>query len=306
MRTFFDCIPCFVRQALDAVRLVTDDEGIHERVLREVLRAAGEMDLRQSPPAMGRHIHRAVRELVHGGDPYSQMKDRFNRLALDMCPKLEARIGNAPNPTEMAVRLAIAGNVIDPAATGNLDEAHVYEAIDRALAAPLDGDVAAFLDAVSQADAILYLADNAGEIVFDRLLIEQMLKLAPGVNVTVAVRGMAVLNDATMEDARAAGLTRLVEVIDNGTDVPGTILEECSEAFRERFWSADLVIAKGQGNYETLSEVEADIVFVLMAKCPVIARDLGCPVGSLVVRRSAGAVATISACNVQDTNSERR
>lgn len=110
------------------------------------------------------------------------------------------------------------------------------------------------------------------------------------IKVTVAVRGSPVINDATMVDARAAGITERVDVIDNGSDAPGTILHECSEAFMKRFNKADLIIAKGQGNYETLSEVEKDIFFVLKAKCPVIARDLGCQIDSLVLRRSTHVV----------------
>jgi hypothetical protein len=286
MKTFFDCIPCFVRQALDAVRMVTDDEAVHERLLREVLRAVSDMDMRQSPPVMGQYIHRLIRKLTGEADPYREMKDRFNRLALQMYPKLKVRVDCSANPMETAMRLAIAGNVIDMGVNSHLDEFHVRDAIDRALSSPLDGDLEEFSDAVSGAGDILYLADNAGEIVFDRLLIEQM----PIEKVTVVVKGFPVINDATMIDAQAAGLTERVEVIDNGSDAPGTILYGCSDPFLRRFNKADLIIAKGQGNYETLSEAEKDIFFLLKAKCPVIARDLGCEVDSLVLRRSTHGV----------------
>ena len=282
MKTFFDCIPCFVRQSLDSVRMMTPDEAVHERLLREVLRVLGEMDMRQSPPAMAQRIHRVIRKLTGQSDPYRAIKDRFNRLALDIYPRLKARVEGSANPMETAIRLAIAGNVIDLGVKSHLPEEEVHEAIEHALAASFDGDVQAFAEAASRANKILYLADNAGEIVLDRLLIE---RLPPG-KVTVAVKGSPVINDATMEDAEAAGLTELVEVIDNGSDAPGTILEDCSPEFRERFDRADVVIAKGQGNYETLSEADKDIFFVLKVKCPVIAEDLGCQVGSLVLRRS--------------------
>ena len=109
-----------------------------------------------------------------------------------------------------------------------------------------------------------------------------------------AVRGAPVINDATLTDARTAGITDLVTVVDNGSDAPGTLLSECSEAFRRRFGKADLIIAKGQGNYEALSETGKDIFFLLKAKCPVIADHLACPVGSLVVHRSACAAASAS------------
>lgn len=286
MKTFFECIPCFIRQALDAVRLVTDNEAVHERVLRDVLRTASEMDLRQSPPVMGQHIHRLIRKLTGEADPYREKKDRFNRLALQMYPKLKARVDRSANPMETAIRLAIAGNLIDMGVNVHLDESHVRDATEHALGSPFDGDVEEFSDAVLGAGDILYLVDNAGEIVFDRLLIEQM----PMEKLTVVVKGFPVINDATMIDAEAAGLTERVEVIDNGSDAPGTILYGCSDPFLRRFNKADLIIAKGQGNYETLSEVEKDIFFMLKAKCPVIARDLGCRVDSLVLRRSTHGV----------------
>ncbi len=282
MKTFFDCIACFVRQSLDAVRMTTPDEAIHERLLREVLRFLAEMDMRQSPPAMAKRIHRLIREMTGQSDPYRDVKERFNRLAMDIYPELEARVGRSANPLDTAVRLAIAGNVIDSGVNHHLRDEQVHEAIDHALDAPFEADLAAFEKATSSAKDILYLADNAGEIVFDRLLIEQLL----AEKITVAVKGSPIINDATMEDAEATGMTELVEVIDNGSDAPGTILEDCSDAFRRRFDKADMVIAKGQGNYETLSEVDKDIFFILKAKCPVIARDLGCAVGSLVLQQS--------------------
>ena len=282
MKTYFDCIPCLVRQALDSARLVTDDEALHERLLREVLQTASKMDLRQSPPAMSQRFHRLIRDLTGESDPYRQIKDWFNGFALGIYPRLKVRVRCSVQPMETAVRLAIAGNVIDMGVHSYLNVSDVHDALEHALTSPLDGDVEGFSEVVSDAEHILYLADNAGEIVFDRLLIEQMQMK----KVTVAVRGSPVVNDATIVDAQAAGLAERVEVINNGSDAPGTLLHECSEAFLRRFNNADLIIAKGQGNYETLSESEKDIFFALKAKCPLIARDLGCQVNSLVLRRS--------------------
>jgi len=281
MRTFLDCIPCFVRQALDATRFVTDDVRVHERVLREVLRAASEMDLSVTPPEMGLRIHRAIRELTGVADPYREVKERFNRAALALYPELKARVRAAADPLEAAARLAIAGNIIDFGVRSSIETAEVEALIHGALDAPLEGSVAPLRAALDEADRILFLADNAGEIVFDRLLIEEL----PLERVVVAVKGSPIINDATRADAEVAGLTDLVEVIDNGSDAPGTLLGVCSEAFRRRFEEADVVIAKGQANYETLSEADQDIFFLLQAKCAVIARDLGCPVGSFVLRR---------------------
>ena len=283
MRTYFDCIPCFIRQALNAARLATDDEQIHEKVVREVLRLAADLDMSQSPPSIGQQIHRLIRELVGKDDPYRKIKKRFNNLALILYPELRKQIVDSDDRLETAIRLAIAGNIIDFGVNNSLEESHVKEAISDSLSGYLDPkQIQGFKDAVNAAEKILYLADNAGEIVFDRLLIEQL----PCEKVTVVVKGKPVINDATMEDAGVAGLTRIVEVIDNGSDAPGTILESCSEEFRRRFAEADLIIAKGQGNYETLSDVEKDMFFILKAKCPVIARDLGCEVGEMILRKS--------------------
>ena len=282
MRTFLECVPCFVRQALDSARLVTDDETVHEQVLRQVLREVGEMDFHNSPPVMGQHMHRLIRRLVADDDPYRNIKDHFNRLALALYPELEKRIEGSRDPLETAVRVAIAGNIIDFGINSDLEDSRVEEAIESSLVAPLSKSAVEDLrESAGRATSILYLGDNAGEIVFDRLLIEQL----PRQKVTYVVRGSPVINDATMSDALATGMTDLVEVIDNGSDAPGTILETCSVAFRRRFQAADLVIAKGQGNYETLSEADKSIFYLLKVKCPVIARHIGCDVDSLAVLR---------------------
>ena len=290
MQTYLDCVPCFVRQTLEAVRFVTDDESVHDEVLRGVLRAASEMDLRMAPPAMGQRIHRLIREATGNPDPYRGVKQRFNALALSLYPELKARVAESADPLEAAVRLAIAGNIIDFGVTASLTDAAVHETIDRALREPLIGSVEPLREAVAEARDILFVADNAGEIVFDRLLIETL----GGATVTVAVKSEPIINDATVEDARAVGLTERWEVIDNGSDAPGTLLDTCSAAFRERFARAGLVIAKGQANYETLSDASRPVFFILMAKCPVIAGHIGCQVGGLIARLGAGTTAPVS------------
>jgi len=238
MKTYLDCVPCFMRQALDAARMTTDDESVHEEVLRRVAHEVSKMDMGLSPPAMGQKIHRLIRELTGDPDPYRVAKEYTNRLAMALYPEIRNRVREASDPLEMAVRTAIAGNIID-------------------------------------------LGVNRGEIVFDRVLIEL---LAPR-RVTVVVRGRPVLNDALRADAEAAGLTGLVEILDNGSDAPGTMLDDCTETFHSRFMDAGMVIAKGQGNYETLSNAPRPVWFILMAKCEVIARHIGCEPGSFVLQR---------------------
>jgi len=267
MKTFLECIPCFVNEALNVSRRVTDDEAVHERVLRAVLAKASELSFSQSPPRMGYEIHRMIREETGNDDPYSEDKTHSNRLALGMFPDLRKKVLASDDPFEMAVRLSIAGNILDFGVgilTKERAASTLAETIRDSLRRPFASDG---------------VGDNAGEIVFDRLLLEQM----PDGKVTFVVKGGPIINDATRDDAETAGLTSLVPVIDNGSRVPGTILELCPPEFQRRFAAADLVIAKGQGNYETLSEVDKKIFFLLKAKCPVIARDIGCQVGDIVV-----------------------
>jgi len=283
MRTYFDCIPCFIRQALESVRLITDDETTQEQVLREVLRLVSEMDLYQSPPAMAQKIHRVIRQITGVDDPYKERKKRFNEFALKLYPKLQKWIAEAEKPFETAVRLAIAGNIIDLGVKCSLKVSDVEKTISNALVTPFDTTgLDDFKNAATEAKDVLYLGDNAGEIVFDRFLIEQ---ISPE-KITFAVKGKPVINDATTEDARAAGLTDMVRVIDNGDDAPGTILENCSQQFRQRFNQADLVIAKGQGNYETLSDIDKNIFFLLKVKCPVIANHIDCEIGTVILQRN--------------------
>ncbi|HUT31034.1 MAG TPA: ARMT1-like domain-containing protein [Sedimentisphaerales bacterium] len=280
MRTYFDCIPCLIRQTVDSVRLATEDEQIREQVIRETLCLIGGMDFHQSPPAMAQKIHRVIRRLTGAQDPYRELKRRFNRMALDMYPELRQRVAASADPFETAVRLAIAGNIIDLGVKTGLAESQIEKAITQSFTAPFHSDAVRELrNAIASAQDILYLGDNAGEIVFDRLLVEYM----PREKVTFVVRGQPVINDATLEDARMVGLTDIVSIIDNGSDAPGTILENCSQEFRNRFEEADLVIAKGQGNYETLSDIDKDIFFILKPKCLAVARRLDCEIGSLIL-----------------------
>jgi uncharacterized protein with ATP-grasp and redox domains len=276
MKTSLDCIPCLLRQSLEAARLVTANPSIHEQILRDALSWTIEADLNQSPPAMAQRIHRRLREMTGVDDPYREAKDWQNRVALELISTLRAEIASASDPLLMATRLAIAGNVIDMGSNGDLTEADVRQALDQSLTEPFFGAEEPFRAAIAQAKSILYLADNAGEIAFDRLLVEQ---LSPE-RVTLVVRGAPVLNDATLIDAQTVGLDQIVEVIDNGSDAPGTILTDCNPELRDRFATADLIIAKGQGNFETLSDEPGNLFFLFKVKCLVIADLVNQPIGT--------------------------
>jgi len=278
MKTYLDCYPCFMRQALEAARMAGADEDQQRVVLNHVLDALKRLDLSSTPPEMGDKIHRLVREVTSSDDPYREVKEHSTQEVLTLYSRLKALVSESPDPLDRAVRLSIAGNVIDLGPVGEYD---LWATIERAMAQPLAiDDSVAFRDMLARTKWVLYLADNAGETVFDRVLIEAL-----GQPVVYAAKGGPILNDATVNDALAAGLDEVAEVISTGSDAPGTILDRCTEDFRRRYNQAELIIAKGQANYETLSTERKGIFFLLQTKCPVIARDVGVPAGSIVLKR---------------------
>lgn len=281
MQTAIECIPCLARQAVEAVSLCIEDPARREAVLRRLLCEIANDTWAASPPVMGQQLHRVIRAELGDDDPYRDVKKRMNRAALDGLENWKREMERAVDPREAVVRLAIAGNLLDSGAKIQLAPEDLARQFQSIRTMPLAGDPLELFRAADQASCILYLADNAGEIMLDRLLIEAL----PTEKITVAVRGKAVINDATMADAELAGLPEIALVIDNGSDAPGTVLEECSEPFRNWYDRADLVIAKGQGNYETLSETAKPIFFLFTVKCPLVARKIGQPVGTLVVSR---------------------
>lgn len=285
MKMSLDCVPCFVRQAADTVKMSALSDEDRKSLMHNVLKWLGDVDLNQTPPAAAQMIHRRLRELLLSDDPYRESKDRQNEMAAALIPAIRKHIFSSPDPLVMAVRYAITGNIIDLGAKNKIGYGEIYEALQNASLQPIFGDIEAFRKAVSKAKTILYLTDNAGEIFFDGLLIEQ-LKAA---RVTLAVRGGPVINDATRSDAQAASLEQLADIIDNGSDAPGTILEDCSDEFRHIFNEADVVIAKGQGNFESLSDEPREIFFLFKTKCPVISRHSGFCLGTYVAaHRSQG------------------
>jgi len=279
MKTSIDCIPCFVRQTIDAVRYVSDDPHIHESVLREILRSLTGIDLGQSPPVTGQLIHRRIRELTGNSDPYKETKDRFNHFVAGLLPELKTRVISSQDPLETSVRLAIMGNVIDFGPKNSITENDIRLSITEALSGAFNFDIESLRSSIDKAAKILYLADNAGEIFFDRLLIEEL----PLDRLVLAVRGGPVINDATLDDAYTAGLHKIVRIIDNGSDAPGTILSDCSSEFRKCFKEADLIISKGQGNYESLNDVQANIFFLFRIKCSLVALHTGIETGTNVL-----------------------
>ncbi len=277
MRTYLECIPCFFRQALEAAQMVTNDETKQKAVLDAVARKIPEFPMDATPPEMGIIIHDAVKKAANHTDPYRHLKDIYNKKALSLYQVLREEVECAEDPLLLAIRFAIAGNVIDFGPTSNFDFDRELEEIRTRPFALFDYEE--FKKALEETEEVLYLGDNAGEIVFDKLLIETIKK--PTVYV---VRGEPIINDVTVEDAEKVGINKIARVITNGSGAPGTILRFCAEEFLSHYQKARLIISKGQGNYETLSDEKRPIFFLLKAKCPVIARHLGVKTGDIVLK----------------------
>jgi len=280
LKHYLECYSCFVRQALEAVRMASTDEGVHREVLGEVSSLMAALPLEATPVEMGLEIHQAIRRRTGDSDPYREVKKKSNRHALSLYPRLREHVKASPDPLEAAIMAAAIGNVMDFGANPDFDlEASLEEGLARGLG---DSDYPGFARRLEAADHLLYIGDNAGEIVFDRLLAEEIS--ARGVRITFVVRGAPILNDATLDDAREVGIDRVTEVVSSGVLGPGTLLDHGSAEFLDLFNGSSLILAKGQGNYEGLSGTPAPLYFLLMAKCSVVARDLGVEVGDLVLR----------------------
>ena len=283
MKANLDCIPCFLNQSLEAARMATDDEELHERVMKEVMAHLQNVSFSRSPPEISMGVHDIIRKITGSDDPYRKVKDKSNEMAKKLYPGMKEMVRNAEEPLLMAIKLSIVGNVID---FGTANRFNVEEMIEKAAEKELGGEYEEFKNALATSKSILYIADNAGEVFFDKLLIEKLAEM--GKEIVYAVRANAIINDATKKDAEFAGIDEFAKIIagDEGQEKssPGMLLLNASPDFMEYFENSDMVISKGQGNYESLSDVERSIVFLLMVKCPLVAKDIGIEVGTPVLK----------------------
>jgi len=288
MKTYLDCIPCFYRQALDAARIAGTDEIKQKQIVDKISQLIPDFPLEASPPEMGREIYSLVGKISGVKDPFKEIKENSNKFALKLYPKLKQEINNSEDRLLTAIKLSIIGNIIDYGAKNSLN---VVEEIDHLFQGNFiinnennstTFKYNQFKEALNKVDTIIYLADNAGEVVFDRLLIEELVKELVK-EVIYVVKDKPIINDALIEDALFCGINRTAKVISSGSDAPGTLLKYCSPEFIRLYQKAELIISKGQGNYEALSEEDRPIFFLLRVKCPVIAEDVGCNVGDMVL-----------------------
>ena len=308
MRAAADCLPCVLRQTLLAARRVTDDPWLHRKLLFAVMEHLPSVDFERTPAEISYSASRFASKYLGVADPFRADKALFTERMLAVENDMRREILGATDPLMAALRFALAGNMID---LGIFENGAVEEELARdaaELALGID-DYPALREALAGARSVLYLLDNAGEIVCDKLVIEQLAAgnqplpnrqfgerpaagrrvpgiTQPGAAITCVVRKSPIINDVTREDAETVGLARLGRIIDIGVDALGVPLSHCSAEFREIFDAADVVISKGQANFETLDEAEREIFHILRAKCDHIAGCLGVSRGAAVIVRT--------------------
>jgi len=283
MKAHLECVPCLLRQAVEATKISTQDEALRKKSIRAAVTYLSKERWTKSLPEIGASIHRIVKRVTGNTDPYGQLKQEYTRVAFEFFPKLRAVVEYSEDKMLSAVKIAIAGNVIDFGPKVNIDlEKEIKNVLCKDLAI---NDIDRLKDSIRKTKKVLYLADNAGETVFDRVLLEELVK--EGVKVTYAVKDAPILNDATFQDAEEAGITEIADVMSIGTDCMGLIFKECSTKFLRAFENSNLIISKGQGNYESLNDFQhKEIFFLLKVKCLVIAEDIGVEIGSAILKRA--------------------
>jgi uncharacterized protein with ATP-grasp and redox domains len=284
MKSFLDCIPCFLRQSLEASRMATDDETVQEIVLKKVMKYLQKASFDNSPPELSREVHAIIRNVTKSKDPYKKVKIESNKMVKNKYHKLEQMVSSSKNPLLMAVKLSIVGNVID---FGTSNRFSLEEAINAASNKHfVDEDFQKFKDKLNKSKTVLYLADNAGEIFFDKLLLGKLSDM--GKKLTYVIKANPIINDATIEDARFAEIDKIATILEGDAgqpySCPGIVLKYASKELLNYLKSSDMVISKGQGNYESLSLIDRDIFFLLMVKCPLVARDINTELAELVLR----------------------
>lgn len=284
MQTYLDCIPCFVSQALKVARLTNKEEEVHRKILGRVMGSLSKISLNATPPEIAQKVYTTIKEITRVEDPYKSAKLEQNKQAMNLYPELKEMIAVSDDPLLLSLKLAIAGNVIDLGIRKEIGD--IKGEIFTTLKSPLSiNHYSRFKKSLQDAKTLLYLGDNAGEIVFDKILIEE-IKKRKEIKVFFVVRGAPVINDVIEDDALFVGMDEVAEVVSNGFDAPGTILAKSLPRISELVSHSDIIISKGQGNYESLSDEAKNIFFLLKAKCFVVARDLGVNEGDVILKSS--------------------
>ncbi len=278
-----ECIGCIAAQSRRVCEAIHADEGLGVRITDYVDMALLNADFSLSPPMLAMPLYEAMAQIAGKNDLYDRQKEHATEQACHYLPFLQSVIDTSPDPLIALLKTAVVGNVIDLAAEVCFD---LHEAILSVFDTPFaQDDTASLRHALAHARTLFYIGDNAGEHIFDKLAIETLAKLYPHLHITYVVRGNPIINDVTMKEALESGMDQVCEVLDSGVPTPGFTYELALPEAQQRFDTADLVIAKGMGNYECLTPLRRKrVCFLLKVKCSVVAQALGKTIGDIVCR----------------------
>ncbi len=282
----YECLICQVKSLEKRIEKYKIPLDRRNQMVVNIIKEIGAIDLEASvSPEITRNIMERLRNESVVEDPYQHEKDEGNQELMSRYEEFRSLVLTSEKPFDTALRLAVAGNIIDFGPAHTFD---ITETISKVLSSDFAIDHSLQLhDEIKKAKTILYLGDNCGEIVLDKLFLETLEKP----HVWFAVRGKPILNDATEKEARDVGIHHVAEIISNGDDSPSTLLHRVSQEFMEIYMNADLIISKGMGNYEGLMlEQDPRLFFLLMVKCPVIGLKTGTETGQFIVKRSVDLV----------------
>lgn len=288
MNLNLECIACNIKQVLTVTDLLKVDAAAKETIMRDVLGYLQTADYKRSNPEVIRGTWDVITRHINDPNPYREIKCVYNTELANMTDTVRALIEQSPDKLDTALKIAITANLIDFAANHTFDEAMVLRKIATANEQQLAiDDSKALFESLQTAHTLLYLGDNCGEIVLDKLFIEYIKIAFPNIKVYFGVRGEPIVNDVTLDDAAMVRMEEVAEVISNGDGSLGTVIGRTTAAFREVFYQADVIIAKGQGNFESLSEIDrGNIFFLFMAKCDAVAGLLQVPKLSIVCAKN--------------------
>lgn len=267
------CMCCALNKQEQKIRHYPDMEKKTE-YMKKVMALMANTEEKDCAPSLSVDIQKLYSSFWNCPmEDFTEIKKEFNQLMLNMEISIEDKIRKSNDPLEKALLYARIGNYIDFAALSNVDQSTVITLLDEKSSEDLDEkEYKNFLHDLSSAKKLVYLTDNCGEVVLDKMAVKILKEQYPNLDITVIVRGYPVVNDATMEDAEEIGLTDLVNVIGNGSNVGGTWIPGISSESRELLYNADLIIAKGQGNFETLNDCGLNIYYLFLCKCDLFQR----------------------------------
>jgi hypothetical protein len=279
-----ECVGCIINQSVRVAAAIKADAKLEKKLVSTVEQMSKSFSFSQTPPQIAADVYAKMAQIANKKDLYDEMKKLSTQKALSFVPFLEQKLAQSDDRLLTATKIAVAGNVIDLAAQVNFD---LQEELEKIFAIDFaHNDFSSMKSALSQAASVLIIGDNVGEHIFDYIFAETLQKLYPNAVIYYMVRGIPIINDVTMQEAKEAGFEKICTLVDSGVNTPGFDYARASKEAQKLYDSVDMVISKGMGNFESLSPTHRDdVYFLLKVKCNVVANFLGKEVGDIICKK---------------------